>query len=187
MCAPALMIPALGSKLFIAQTAIAGASAFTKYKAAKENAKAVETHQRAVGESMLQQHASNMSDSLMRQSETQDKAARDRIQVTRQAMNVAATARASALESGVGGSSYSMMLQEFDQREAELAHAATLNNNSMVNQFRRERDQASQATQARLVSNYRPINQPSAAAAALDFAGDVGAAYVGGKAAGTIS
>tara|TARA_R100000406_G_scaffold64570_1_gene45351 strand:- start:1543 stop:2088 length:546 start_codon:yes stop_codon:yes gene_type:complete len=181
------MIPALGSKLFVAQTAIAGASAYTKYKAAKNDAKAIEGHQRAVGESMLQQHASNMSDSLARQNEAQDKAARDRVQMQRQAMSVAATARTSALESGIGGGSYAALLNEFDQREAELTYASTLNQNLLSNRFRRERDQASQATQARMVSNYRPINQPSGVAAALDFAGDVGAAYASGKAAGTIS
>ena len=147
------------------------------YKAAKENAKAIEGHQRAVGESMTAQHASNMSDSLARQNEAAIKAARDREQIQRKAFSVAATARTSALESGIGGNSYAALMQEYDQREAELMQASYLNEDLLENRYRREREQASLGTQARLVSNYRPINQPSGVAAALDFAGDSMSAY----------
>ncbi len=167
------MIPALGSKLLVgASVATAGASAYLGHKAAKDNAKAIEGHQRAVGSSMTDQHASNMTDSLARQQEAATKAARDREQIQRKAFSVAATARTSALESGLGGNSFAALMQEYDQREAELMQASYLNEDLLENRYRREREQASIGTQARLVSNYRPINQPSGVAAALDFAGD---------------
>ena len=163
--------------LLIAQVAVAGASAAAGYAAQRANAKAIEGHQRAVGASMGEQHASNMTDSLARQNEAATKAARDREQIQRKAFSVASTARTSALGSGIGGNTYAALMQEYDQREAELMQASYLNEDLLENRYRREREQAALGTQARLLSNYRPINQPSGVAAALDFAGDSMSAY----------
>ena len=164
MCNPAA--------IFASSVAAAGAKAYTGYQAAKANAKATEDYQGRVGESMVNQHKLNLSNSLANQNADNLRASRDRSAIIKRASLAQSLARTSMLESGISGNTYDSVIADYDAKEAELLHAASLNEDLAANRYRREREMAREATKARLVSNYRPINQPSVGAAVLEFAGD---------------
>lgn len=164
MCNPAAIL--------VASVGMNAAKAGANYVAAKQQAKATEDHQKRLGESMVDQHSANMSNSLISQAEQDAKAAKDRSNIIRRASAAQSVARTSALESGAMGNSFDMLMNDYEATEAELLSASMINQNLLENRFLREREQANLQTKARLLSNYRPINQPSPTAAILEFAGD---------------
>ena len=90
---------------------------------------------------------------------------------------VASTATLSALESGVGGAALAQLQGEYLQREAELLYQTEQQQDSASYQIDRDLERMRLSSKARMASNYRPINQPSAGAAALQFGGEALKAY----------
>lgn len=169
MCDP---ITLMGASL-----AMSAASAASSHKAASQQAKATADMQRRVGKQRVAQSVLNASDVRARQEEEQTATHRTKADIERRTQVASSRARTSALEGGVGGGALDSLLQEFEQREGELFYSANLQLDSATRHIDRELERMSQSAEAGLVSTFRPINQPNAGAAALQFGGNALKAY----------
>ena len=87
------------------------------------------------------------------------------------------SATVSALEGGLGGSVLESLQGEYFQREAELMYASKLQQDMASNRLDRDLARMQKQSEAQLASTYRPINQPSLIASALDAGSDMAGAY----------
>ena len=163
--------------LLIAQLVIGAASAATAYSSQKNQAKATEQHQRTVGKLQLEQSVLNQSDLIQRNAETEEATVRESLEIQRKSSLARASATTSALEGGAGGAVLEALQGEYMQREAELMFASTQQRDMASNRLDRDLERMRKQSQGQFASTFRPINQPSAAAHALDFASSATSAY----------
>ena len=174
-------IPILGCLPAVAlmgiSMAMSAASAASQHRAAQQQANATADMQRRVGKQRVAQSVLNASDVRARQEEEQAATHRTKADIERRTQVASSKARTSALESGVGGGALDSLLHEYEQREGELFYSANLQLDSATRHIDRELERMNQAAEAGLVSTFRPINQPHAGAAALQFGGDAMKSY----------
>ena len=163
--------------LMAVSLAISAAGAASQHAAAKQQAQANADMQRRVGKQRVAQSVLNASDVRARQGEEQVATHRTKADIERRTQIASSKARTSALESGVGGGALDSLLREFEQREGEVFYSANLQLDSATRHIDRELERMNQAAEAGLVSTFRPINQPHAGAAALQFGGDAMKSY----------
>ena len=167
-----------------ASLAISAASAASGYVAQKNQAKAVEGQQRRMGKLMMEESLLDQADMRQRQTQMQEATRREQMDIARRTDISKSTATLSALESGVGGAALAQLQGEYLQRESELLYQTEQQQDSASYQIDRDLERMRLSSKARMASNYRPINQPSAGAAALQFGGQALEAYGTYKAGG---
>lgn len=157
--------------------AMSAAGAASQLKSSKQQAQATADMQRRVGRQRVAQSVLNASDVRARQNEEHVATENQKQDIQRRSMEASATAVASASESGVSGASLDIMVDEFLQRESQMLFTANSQLDSATYKIDRELDRMAAAAKGGLVSTFRPINQPSAGAAALQFGGDAMKSY----------
>lgn len=160
-----------------ASLAISATSAASGYVAQKNQAKAIEGQQRRMGKLMMEESLLDQADMRQRQTQMQEATRREQMDIARRTDISKSTATLSALESGVGGAALAQLQGEYLQREAELLYQTEQQQDSASYQIDRDLERMRLSSKARMASNYRPINQPSAGAAALQFGGQALEAY----------
>ena len=170
--------------ILAASMAMSAASAYSGYRTQKEQAKATADHQRRVGKQRVAQSVLNASDVRARQAEEQEANAKTKEDIRKRSMVATATARTSAGESGVGGTALDLMLDEYLQRESEMLFTANSQLESASFRIDRELERMGAAAKGGLLTTFRPINQPSAGAAALKFGSEAVSSYATYKTGG---
>lgn len=163
--------------LLVAQMALAAGSAVAGYQAQRNQAKATEKQQRTIGNLQLEQSVLNQSDRIQQDAEEKNATVRENLNIQRRTQMAKSTATVSALEGGLGGSVLESLQGEYFQREAELMYASKLQQDMASNRLDRDLARMQKQSQAQLASTYRPINQPSLIASALDAGSDMAGAY----------
>lgn len=170
------VIPMLGclpaAALAATSVAMSAGSSMLKYRSAKASAKATGEQQVRVGDQIIAQGAQNVSDIQARKQNTEEATARTKEEIARKSMVAASTSALSAMENGAGGRAFEVMTNEFLQRNAELWAATDTQLDTASKRLDREISMMDAHTRAKLTSNFRPINQPSAGAAVLEFGGE---------------
>ena len=167
-----------------ASLAISAGSSVLKYQSARITAKAIEADERRTGALMVDQSAANVGDLTVRKAEMAEATQKQQQLIAKKSDIAQATARVSAGESGIGGATVEQINNEYLQTEAQAFNAAALELDSATASIDREMTRLGLATQARLASNFKPINQPSVGAAVLDFGGNAIKSYGTYKAGG---
>lgn len=163
--------------LMAASMAMSAAGAASQHASSKQQAQATADMQRRVGKQRVAQSVLNASDVRARQGEEQAATHRTKEDIDRRTQVASSRARVSAGENGIGGGGLDALLLEFEQREAELFSSANLQLDSATLHIDRELERMRQSAEAGLVSTFRPINQPSVGAAALQFGGEALKSY----------
>jgi hypothetical protein len=187
---PALQLACSPTAILISSIVISAVQHKVGYDQSKADAASALQYQKDSGMQMLAADAANMSEKIARNNEDKNQGVRDRQAIERKAMVVSSQARTNALSNGVDGTTFDALMGEFHQRESELQHASYLQDDLSLNRYRREMAQSREFVASRLLSNYKPIHQPSAAAAMIGVAGDTAAAggrYYAAKGTGDTS
>ncbi len=170
--------------LLIGSMVVSAVQNKTAYDQAKTDAKSQEDFQRAKGQQMIDMDAANMSEKVNRRAEDLAQGARDREEIQKKAQIVTAQGRAQITDAGLAGGTMDALTDEFNAREAALMEGSYLDDSLALNRYRRELEGSREHVKGRLLANYRPINQPSGASYAMNFAADsmaAGASYYASK------
>lgn len=159
--------------LTMASMAISAASGIAGHQAQQAQAEQTLLQQKRVGKALAAQSATQMTDQIALTREQELANARDRTQLSTKASLVRSQAMASAADSGVGGASLEALNNEYIAQEAQMNHASYLQDSAAVAHMDRVLDRQASVHTAKQISNFRPINYPSAAVTALGVAGNV--------------
>jgi len=157
--------------------AMSAAGTVAQHRSAKQQAQATADMQRRVGKQRVAQSVLNASDVRARQGDEQIATHNQKQDIKRRSMEASSTAIVSAGESGVSGAGLDLMVDEFLKRESEMLFTANSQLDSATYKIDRELERMAAHAKGGLVSTFRPINQPHAGAAALQFGGDAMKTY----------
>ena len=161
-----------------AMLAITALTSAVNYKQSVLTAEAAEDQQRVNMDSMMKQGVIAQSDIEARKTEGTEAAQTEREGIKVKALEEVSKVRVSGLEAGIDGVNFEAILDEFSAQETRLLQASYLNEGLAHNRYAREGERLHTATEAKMKGAAVPIHQPSAGAAALEFAGKAANTYM---------
>lgn len=165
------------SPLLAVQMLISAATAAAGYSSQRNQAKATAEHQKVVGNLQMKQGVLNQSDAIARNAAQEEANHMEQQDIMRKSSMVQAAGTVSALESGAEGGVLAALQGEYMQREAQLMYASQQESELASNQLDRDLDRMRMQGKAQMATTFRPINQPSGAAFALQAGGEMAGAY----------
>ena len=148
-------------------------SAGLKLAGDHQRAKAEEAYTDDLNQSTIDQNQAEMGNINLRMVEGEDIASRQDEAIVTEAMKTESTANVTRGESGAGGQSMDLYMDDFRAHSAKMRFAVARDQKSDAFKFQRSMAQQRVSTLGQLRSQSRPIAQASGAVAAVEAAGSV--------------